>query len=152
MSAARWRKAMNAGASGASAGWDASSAPRQAESRGGLRPTQPTEGATSNWFDVLRAHIHPHHIVVLVGLLVFPFVASPFITFQVGAQSLALGLVALSLMFLSGYGGMVSLAQMTVAGIAGYTVAILGTSGTALSLGWHWGIVLPFALAIAVIM
>jgi ABC-type branched-subunit amino acid transport system permease subunit len=47
-------------------------------------------------------------------------VASPFFTFQIGAQSLALGLIALSLTFLGGYGGMVSLAQMTVAGLAGY--------------------------------
>jgi branched-chain amino acid transport system permease protein len=38
-------------------------------------------------------------------------------------------MIALSLMFLGGYGGMVSLAQMTVAALAGYMVAILGTSG-----------------------
>ncbi|HEY8358310.1 MAG TPA: branched-chain amino acid ABC transporter permease, partial [Ramlibacter sp.] len=44
---------------------------------------------------------------------------------------------------------MVSLAQMTVAGIAGYTTAVLGTSGTELSLGWHWAVVLVFAIAIA---
>ena len=60
----------------------------------------------------------------------FPLVATPFFTFQIGAQALALGLIALSLTFLGGYGGMVSLAQMTVAGIAGYMVAILGTSST----------------------
>ncbi len=83
-------------------------------------------------------------------VLLFPFVATPFVTFQIGAQSLALGLIALSLTFLGGYGGMVSLAQMTVAGIAGYVMAILGTSGTALSLGWPWWVVLPFALAIPV--
>ncbi len=53
-------------------------------------------------------------------VLLYPFVASPFFTFQIGAQSLALGLIALSLTFLGGYGGMVSLAQMTVAGFAGY--------------------------------
>ena len=44
--------------------------------------------------------------------------------------------IALSLAFLAGYGGMISLAQMTVAGIAGYLVAIFGTSGTeTISLG-----------------
>ena len=37
-----------------------------------------------------------------------------------------LGIISLSLMFLGGYGGMVSLAQMTVAGIAGYMIAIIG--------------------------
>jgi branched-chain amino acid transport system permease protein len=66
-------------------------------------------------------------------VLVFPLVATPFFTFQMASQSLILGLIALSLTFLGGYGGMVSLAQMTVAGIAGYSVAILGTSGTARS-------------------
>ena len=93
----------------------------------------------------------PRHVVVAGRLLlVFPFVATPFFTFQVGAQSLALGLIALSLTFLGGYGGMVSLAQMTVAGIAGYTVAILGTSSTAeISLGWPWSARVPVALAVA---
>ena len=33
-------------------------------------------------------------------------------------------MIALSLMLLAGYGGMVSLAQITVAGAAGYVVAI----------------------------
>ena len=35
-------------------------------------------------------------------------------------------MIALSLMLLAGYGGMVSLAQMTIAGVAAYTVAIFG--------------------------
>ncbi|MEJ5992259.1 branched-chain amino acid ABC transporter permease [Ramlibacter sp. PS3R-8] len=100
----------------------------------------------------IRDAIAPHHIVVLIGLLVFPFVASPFLTFQVGAQSLALGLVALSLMFLSGYGGMVSLAQMTVAGVSGYTLAILGTSSTAISLGWPWPVAIVAALAMGTLV
>ena len=68
---------------------------------------------------------------MLALLIAFPFVATPFFTFQIGGQALALGMIALSLTFLGGYGGMISLAQMTVAGIAGYPVAILGTSGTA---------------------
>ena len=65
--------------------------------------------------------------LVLLAALIYPWVATPFFTFQIGAQSLALGLVALSLTFLAGYGGMVSLAQMTVAGIAGYMFAIFAT-------------------------
>ena len=65
-----------------------------------------------------------------------------------GAQSLALGLIALSLTFLGGYGGMVSLAQMTVAGVAGYLVAILGSShNAAISLGWAWWVAVPLAIA-----
>jgi len=88
--------------------------------------------------------------IVLAFVLIYPWIASPFFAFQIGAQSLALGLIALSLTFLAGYGGMVSLAQMTVAGIAGYMVAILGSSGTEeISLDWPWWIVLPVAIAIA---
>jgi branched-chain amino acid transport system permease protein len=76
---------------------------------------------------------------VLAAVLLYPFVASPFFTYQIGAQSLALGLIALSLTFLGGYGGMVSLAQMSIAGVAGYCMAIFGTSSVAtISLGWPW--------------
>jgi branched-chain amino acid transport system permease protein len=147
MSAARWRKAMNGTAGGAVRPMPAP-APMRA-----VAPAAPDPYADQDaprWLKFLWRHLEARHVLVFLGLVLFPFVASPFITFQVGAQSLALGLIALSLMFLSGYGGMVSLAQMSIAGVAGYTVAILGTSGTALSLGWHWAAVLPFALAIAV--
>lgn len=136
MSAARWRRAMATGAAFAPeavAGTVAPAAPRAASPR-------------ADW---LRA-IRPRHVLVLAALLIFPFVATPFFVFQIGAQSLALGLIALSLTFLGGYGGMVSLAQMTVAGIAGYAVAILGTSAsTEISLAWPWWLAVPFALAIA---
>jgi len=66
------------------------------------------------------------------------------------ARALALGLVALSLTFLGGYGGMVSLAQMTVAGLAGYGVAIFGTSSVAaISLGWPWWLASAVAIVVA---
>ncbi|WP_332825603.1 branched-chain amino acid ABC transporter permease [Ramlibacter sp.] len=144
MSAARWRKAMNSGAG--AAGFDAHSHPVGRVAPAGA-PRHTGTGETRPTWERIRDAISPHHIVVLVGLLVFPFVASPFLTFQVAGQSLALGLVALSLMFLAGYGGMVSLAQMTVAGVAGYTLAILGTSSTAISLGWPWPMAILVALA-----
>ncbi|HEX2115489.1 MAG TPA: branched-chain amino acid ABC transporter permease [Alphaproteobacteria bacterium] len=92
------------------------------------------------------------HAVLLLFLLVYPFAATPFFTFQIGGQALVLGLLALSLTFLAGYGGMLSLAQMTVAGIAGYTVAIFGVSGTAeISLGWPWPLVVLVAVVVAII-
>ena len=107
----------------------------------------PLQGAKSR---AIQNPIRLRHVVVLAALLVFPWVASPFVTFQIGAQSLALGLIALSLTFLGGYGGMISLAQMTVAGIAGYMIGIFGTSGTAeISLGWPWWLGVALALAIA---
>ena len=58
----------------------------------------------------------------------------------------------MSLTFLGGYGGMISLAQMTVAGIAGYAVAILGaSSATEISLNWPWWLVVPCAVLIATV-
>lgn len=102
------------------------------------------------WLKWIWQRISARHVFVLALVLVYPWVATPFFTFQIGAQSLALGLIALSLTFLAGYGGMVSLAQMTVAGIAGYMVAIFGASGTEeISLNWPWWIVLPLAVVIA---
>lgn len=155
MSAAKWRRAMNSAAaaeSWAEAARDMQPARVDAvapQSAGMAGDADGVASATPRWFAVLTRHIAARHVLAVVGLLVFPWVASPFVTFQIGGQALALGLIALSLMFLSGYGGMVSLAQMTVAGIAGYTVAILGTSTTPISLNWHWAVVIVFALAIA---
>ena len=56
----------------------------------------------------------------------------------------------LSLMFLAGLGGMVSLAQMSTAALAGYMVAVLGTSGVdKISLHWPWWLYIPAAIVIA---
>jgi branched-chain amino acid transport system permease protein len=88
--------------------------------------------------------------VVAVVLLFMPLVAGNFWLFQVFGWSFCLGIIALSLMFLAGYGGMVSLIQMTVAVLAGYVVAILGSSGVEqISLGLAWWIYLPLAILIA---
>jgi branched-chain amino acid transport system permease protein len=85
-------------------------------------------------------------------LLIMPLIASNFVLFQIFGWAFILGMIALSLMFLAGYGGMVSLAQMTIAGCAGYMIAIFGDSGIdAISLNWPWWITIPLALIIAVI-
>ncbi|HEU5195184.1 MAG TPA: branched-chain amino acid ABC transporter permease [Methylomirabilota bacterium] len=95
--------------------------------------------------------VRPWHVIVLAFLLAYPWFATPFFTFQIGAQALALGLIALSLTFLGGYGGMISLAQMTVAGIAGYMTAIFGTAATdGVSLGWPWWLAVVLAIAVAI--
>ncbi len=89
----------------------------------------------------------------LLALGIYPLVASPFFVFQIGAQTLVLGLIALSLSFLAGSGGMVSLSQMTVAGVAAYMVAIFGSSSvTTISLGWAPWLAVPVALAISVVV
>ncbi len=83
-------------------------------------------------------------------LLAMPLFASNFVLYQIFGWTFILGMIGLSLMFLAGYGGMVSLIQMTVAALAGYMVAILGTSGVpAISLGWPWWLHIPVAILIA---
>ncbi|MEL6233705.1 MAG: branched-chain amino acid ABC transporter permease, partial [Pseudomonadota bacterium] len=83
-------------------------------------------------------------------LLFMPAFASDFTLYQVMGWTFILGMIALSLMFLAGYGGMVSLAQMTVAGLAGYMIAIFGPSAIdTISLGWPWYVAVPLALVVA---
>jgi branched-chain amino acid transport system permease protein len=116
--------------------------------------TAPMAGTANmpRWLAWVTQHIAWRHVVVALSVLLYPFVATPFFTYQIGAQSLALGLIALSLTFLGGYGGMVSLAQMTVAGMAGYMVAIFGSSSAvAISLNWPWWLAVAIALVVAVI-
>ena len=84
-------------------------------------------------------------------LVVMPTFASDFVLYQIFGWSFILGVIALSLVFLGGYGGMVSLAQMTIAGCAGYLLAILGPSAiTGISLGWPWYVSIPIALCVAI--
>ena len=61
-------------------------------------------------------------------LATFPAFTSGFFTSTVGMRSLWLGIAASSLIFLSGYGGMVSLGQTALYGIAGLTMADLVAS------------------------
>lgn len=90
--------------------------------------------------------------VVGVALLVMPIVAGDFVLYQIFGWSFILGMIALSLMFLAGYGGMVSLAQMSTAALAGYMVAVFGTSGVdAISLHWPWWLYVPVAILIAML-
>jgi branched-chain amino acid transport system permease protein len=94
-----------------------------------------------------------HTAILLLGvvLLILPAVASDFISVQVVGWAMILGIIALSLMFLAGYGGMVSLAQMTVAGVSGYMITVFGASSLpTVSLFWPWWVAAPIAIAIAV--
>jgi branched-chain amino acid transport system permease protein len=85
-------------------------------------------------------------------LLTMPAWANSFILFQVMGWTFILGIIALSLMFLAGYGGMVSLIQMSVAAMAGYMVAIFGASGMAeISMGLPWWVNIPVAIIVAAI-
>ena len=151
MSAARWRRAMNAAAG--QGAWPRVRPAPVATGPGTARaPALPDPYAGSDaprWLKFLWRTLSARHVFTLIGVLLVPFVATPFLTFQVAAQALVLGLIALSLTFLGGYGGMVSLAQMSVAGMAGYAIAVLGASSTPISLGWPWWVAVPFAVLIA---
>ncbi len=161
MATADWRKAWNSGA--ASRSWGRSSwAPDvrrpAAPVKGPPAPPLTPEGLRDysdqdapRWLQWIWQRVSARHVLTMAFVLLFPLVATPFFTFQIGGQALALGLIALSLTFLAGYGGMVSLAQMTVAGVAGYMVAIFGTSGTEISLGWPWWVAVLLALVIATV-
>lgn len=85
-------------------------------------------------------------------LLLYPAMSSDFFTVQIGAYSLILGTISLSLMMLAGYGGMVSLAQLTVAGLAGYLMAIFGENSVGvMGFGWPWWITSVWAILLAAI-
>ncbi len=110
------------------------------------------DGPELNALGRLLQRIPRAYWVVGAILLLMPLVTSDFVLYQVFGWSFILGMIALSLMFLGGYGGMVSLAQMSVAGVAAYMVAILGTSAVdTISLGWPWWLAVPIAILIAVI-
>ncbi|SFI32088.1 branched-chain amino acid ABC transporter permease [Jannaschia pohangensis] len=94
-------------------------------------------------------HISATNFGIIALALIMPVLANDFILFQVFGWAFILGTIALSLQFLAGYGGMVSLLQMTVAGLAGYGVALFGDSGAALSLGWPWWLNIPVAIIVA---
>ena len=149
MSAANWRNTMNAGAGRALMRNQGQTTISMGQ--GAATAALPGNRGLSLNFGFWR-HIGARHVVILLFVLAYPWFATPFFTFQIGAQSLALGLIALSLTFLGGYGGMISLAQMTVAGIAGYGVAIFGAASAAdatISLGWPWWLAVLVAIVIA---
>jgi branched-chain amino acid transport system permease protein len=95
---------------------------------------------------------YPALWLLALFLLLLPAFATDFVLVEIFGYALILGMIALSLMFLAGYGGMVSLVQMSVAGCAGYMVAIFGTSAVSeISLGWPWWLAVLVAVLIAVI-
>lgn len=147
MSASRWRRAMQGGLNPSGSLSRAASAPLGQSGPATVDPYASSDAP--RWLKFLWRHLSARHVLIFLLALVYPLIATPFFTFQVAAQSLVLGLIALSLTFLGGYGGIVSLAQMSVAGVAGYAVAIFGESSTPISLGWPWWVAVVFSLLIA---
>jgi branched-chain amino acid transport system permease protein len=91
--------------------------------------------------------------LALVFAVVAPELLSSYWISALLTQALFLGIVAASLIFLSAYGGMLSLAQVSVYGIAGFVLGNATTNGNTkgLNLGWNpwWGVLLGIVIAVA---
>ncbi len=92
--------------------------------------------------------VTPDRVVAVLALVLAvaaPLYVSNYWLGQLLTQMLFLGIAAASLIFLSAYGGMVSLAQVSIYGIAGFVVGNVTTNGNTkgLNLGWspYWGVV-----------
>jgi branched-chain amino acid transport system permease protein len=85
---------------------------------------------------------------VLALAVLSPLLFSTYTVDQLLTQALILGLVAMSLVFLASYGGMVSLAQTALFGIAGFVYGNMTTTDTkGLTLGYStWAGILPAIL------
>ncbi len=89
-------------------------------------------------------------IIIVSGfVMAVPLFANSFWLVQIGAQTCVYALIALGLTLLAGSGGMVSLAQMTVAGFAGYMIAILGVNSGGVGFGLPWPVLVAFAVILA---
>ena len=93
-------------------------------------------------------------LAVLVVVALGPVVLSAYWVSFILTQTFWLGIAAASMIFLSAYGGMVSLGQVSLYGIAGFVLGNVVTKGQVkgLHLGWNpWlGVVLAIAVATAV--
>ena len=81
---------------------------------------------------VRRSQLSPDRVagtvLVLVALFA-PLIFSEYWVATLLTQMFILGIVAASLIFLSAYGGMVSLGQLAIYGIAGFALGNLTTTG-----------------------
>ena len=89
----------------------------------------------------------------LVLLIVLPTFGSDYFVDNVMTETLILGIAASTLAFLTAYGGMVSLAQWLVFGVAGFAVGnVVAESGRGLRLGWNPWLGVVIALVVVVLV
>ena len=97
-------------------------------------------------------------VAVVVFVLVAPQLVSGFWMDTVLTQTFILGIGAASLVFLSAYGGMISLAQAGLMGIAGYALGNMVTEGAeggetkGLLLGWDPTLSVVLAILLTVVI
>jgi branched-chain amino acid transport system permease protein len=89
-------------------------------------------------------------VALLVFLLALPAFGSAFFVNNVMTRVLILGIGAATIVFLASYGGMTSLAQLLLAGVAGFMFgnAALESGARGLNLGWPPWIAVLFALGV----
>ncbi|MBO9398792.1 branched-chain amino acid ABC transporter permease [Shimia sp. R9_2] len=89
------------------------------------------------------------HAAILTPLLLLPLMLNDFWLTQVATRALILGVMALSLSFLATYLGVVSFAQATLAGVAGYTIAYFGPNTVGVGTELTFWLTVPLALVLA---
>jgi len=101
--------------------------------------------------------VTPDRVVGTIGLLLAllaPLYLSSYWVNTLLTQVMFLGIVAASLIFLQAFGGMVSLAQIALFGVAGFVLGNATTNGNTkgLNLGWNpwWGVLLALAITVTV--
>jgi len=90
-------------------------------------------------------------LIAVLALLVFlPLFGSDFFVEFVMTRTMMLGIAASSVVFLAAYGGMISLAQLLMFGIAGFMIGnfVAETGSKGLKLGWNPWLAVLVALAI----
>jgi branched-chain amino acid transport system permease protein len=113
-----------------------SAAPAGTAIASGRRPTMSADRAAGS--------------VILLAALLAPLILSDYWIAVLLTQMLFLGIVAASLIFLSAYGGMVSLGQTAVYGIAGFALGNLTTNGNTKGMNLGWAEVPGIAVAVVV--
>jgi branched-chain amino acid transport system permease protein len=93
-------------------------------------------------------------VAVVVFLLLLPTFGTTFFVNNVMTRVMILGIGAATIVFLSSYGGMISLAQLLFAGIAGFMFgnAALESGARGLNLGWPPWVAVLFALAVTTLV
>jgi len=90
-------------------------------------------------------------IFLLIICSVLPVFAADFWLTQILSRSIILGVMALSLTFLTAYLGVVSFAQVTLAGVAGYTIAYFSVNTASIGVELPWMIAVLLALLFSTI-
>jgi branched-chain amino acid transport system permease protein len=96
--------------------------------------------ASTSW---LRSREGQATLVVMALLIVYPLVMPRFWVLSIASNAMILGIAALSLVFMAGYGGMVSLAQAALAGFAAYMLALATLEPSTTATGSAIGFALP---------